>query len=249
MWTYIKDNWHSRYQTGQLFDLNRRLARDLRDLHAFEAWDSFFGRHAEFPEGEALLTVVQNMQSFANQLVVNFLSSYPPEVLSIVCIEGCKFMAEISVSGDDARHLPEPELLFSKHVPGIFERLKVPVSGAQWVDKIFKKKTSKASKDKDDDGNTTTGVGGPGDQDGADGPQPQGKGKGRGRGKAKAKSKPKPKAKPEQSEPQEERNEVLADVKMDMADRRQKWWLDDLICCLVRASNSTLDALRIKDRK
>ena len=206
----------------------------MKDLKVFEMWDDFFGRRAEFPEGESVLTVIQNMQSFANQLCSNFSSSYPSEVLAIVFLEGSKFMAAISVTGDDSRHLPEPEQLFSKHVPSMFERLKVPVSGAQWVDKIFR--TKKAAKTiKDDEAAAAADQ-----QDGDSKPKGRGRGRGSRAGKAKAKGKAKPKAAPANVVEAEDREDVLADVKMEMADRRQKWWLDDLILCLQKASGRIL---------
>ena len=228
-WEYIRENWSHKYKTGQTFDLCRRLARDLRDLHGFDLWDGFFGKYAEFPEGESLLTVVQNMQSFTHQLCMNFLSSYPPELLAIMALEGCKFMAEIAVAGDEGRHLPEVEVLFAKHVPSMFERLKVPVSGAGWVEKIFKTK-GREKKTKDDEGMNE------GDTSKT---KSSAKAKAKAKGKAKAKAKAKAAASNGIGDP-EDRDEVVADVQMDVAGRRQKWWLDDLIACLLRASGGIL---------
>ena len=225
-WDYIKDNWSNRYKTGQQFDLRRRLCRDLKDLECYEQWHDFFGKHSEFPEGESLLTVIQNMQAFTNQLSSNFLSSYPPAVLAVVCMEGCKFMAQVAVVGDDARHLPDVDGLFSKFQQSVFERLKVPVVGAAWVDKVFRKPKGGSggnSKPKEDPAGAQ--------EDGASAPKAKGRAKAKGKAKAKAKSS----ASASLGESGEQRADVLTDVKMEMADCRQKWWLDDLIGCLVRA--------------
>ena len=171
------------------------------------------------------------MQAFTHQLCMNFLSSYPPELLAIIALEGCKFMAEIAVAGDDGRHLPEVEILFSKHVPSMFERLKVPVSGAGWVEKIFKT-NRREKKTKDDEGMLE-----------GDASKTKAVASAKGKAKAKAKGKAKAKAKAAASNgtgDQEDRDEVVADVQMDVAGRRQKWWLDDLIACLLRASGRVL---------
>ena len=228
-WNYIKDNWSNRYKTGQQFDLCRRLCRDLKDLECYDQWQEFFGKHSEFPEGESLLTVVQNMQAFTNQLSSNFLSSYPPAVLAVVCMEGCKFMAQVAVAGDDARHLPDVEALFSKFQQAVFERLKVPVVGAAWVDKVFRKKNTKSKENP---------AGPSGAQEATSTPKSKAKTKAKGKAKAKAKSS----AAACVGDSVEQREDVLTDVKMDMADCRQKWWLDDLIGCLVRASGRCPDS-------
>lgn len=225
-WNYIKDNWSNRYKTGQQFDLCRRLGRDLKDLECYDQWQEFFGKHSEFPEGESLLTVIQNMQAFTNQLSSNFLSSYPPAVLAVVCMEGCKFMATVAVVGDDARHLPDVDALFSKFQQTVFERLKVPVVGAAWVDKVFRKAKG-ASKPKEDAAGAQEG--------GASVPKWRAKAKAKGKAKAKAS------ASAAAGVSGEQREDVLTDAKMDMADCLQKWWLDDLIGCLVRASGRCSD--------
>ena len=148
------------------------------------------------------------MQAFTHQLCMNFLSSYPPELLAIIALEGCKFMAEIAVAGDDGRHLPEVEILFSKHVPSMFERLKVPVSGAGWVEKIFKT-NRREKKTKDDEGMLE-----------GDASKTKAVASAKGKAKAKAKGKAKAKAKAAASNgtgDQEDRDEVVADVQMDVA--------------------------------
>jgi hypothetical protein len=68
----------------------------------------------------------------------------------------------------------------------------------------------------------------------------RGRGRGRAKGKAKAKAKSKSKGQDDQDEQQED---VTSDVKINLADQRPRWWLDDLIGCLVHASRRSFDAL------
>ena len=117
---------------------------------------------------------------------------------------------------DDLRRLPDgASTIFQKLNTTIIERLKAPVAGAAFVNKVTKT-----------------------------GSDPS-KSKGQPKAKASRKAKAKPKAaaagsgKP--SEPVEDREDLEGEVKMTMADSRPRWWLDDLLGCLLHASKGQLD--------
>jgi hypothetical protein len=247
MYSYVKENWSNRYRTGQMFDLSRKVNRDLKELECRDQWDQYFGSRADFPEGESTLSVLENMASLTFTLATAFLSSYPSSLLSLVCLEACKFLVSLTPTESDSRRLPDPTP-FQKHNPAMFERFKVPISGASFIKKIFRGRKKMTELD------ATTSAGADGDQqsqamdgDDATGAQNEntsnpgrGRGRGRAKGKAKAKAKSKSKGQDDQDEQQED---VTSDVKINLADQRPRWWLDDLIGCLVHASRRSFDAL------
>ena len=209
LYSYIKENWSERYKTGQQYDLAKKLNHDLRDVGTLEEWCGYFGVHAEHPEGESTLTILQNMSAFAAVLSTSFGPSHDAGLLGLVAMEGCKFLAALDLD-DELRRLPDSASIFGKQNPGIFERLKTPVAGAAWVNKVMK---------------------------GQGGSEPAAKS----RAKAKAKNKAKGKAKAKAGagpgvNPEEDREDVEGEVKMNMADSRPRWWLDDLLGCLLRAA-------------
>ena len=185
-------------------------------MECLDTWCQYFGVFAEHPEGENTLTILQNMSSFASVLSSSFGSSHHPRLLGLVCMEGCKFMAPLDLD-DDLRRLPDgATTIFQKQNTTIIERLKAPVAGAAFVNKV-----------------TKTGSG-----------SDPSKSKGQPKAKAARKAKAKPKAaaagsgKP--SEAVEDRDDIEGDVKMNMADSRPRWWLDDLLGCLLHASKGQL---------
>ena len=146
--------------------------------------------------------------------------------------------ASLTPGAEDARRLPDPTI-FQKHNPAMFERFKVPIAGASFIKKLFKSRKGQQVED-------TDGHDGQKDEEAqeaseAPGKGSRGRGRGRGRGKAKAKAKAKSKAGVlDDLEEQKEKDEMMSDVKMDMADSRPRWWLDDLIGCLVHAARRAL---------
>lgn len=129
-------------------------------------------------------------------------------------------MCALELEDESARTMPSgSDSLFNGKVGSastgnvnIFERLKAPVAGAPWVNKVFRsgdtKKTSVAS-------------------------NPSAKPKAKGKAKAKAKSASK-------AANSEDVSNVVEDIQMDHADRRARWWLDDLIACLLHAAQGAM---------
>ena len=207
LYSYIRENWSERYKTGQQYDIAKRLNHDLRDMNTLDEWCNYFGVHAEHPEGESTLTILQNMSAFAAVLSTSVGPSHDSGLLGLVAMEGCKFLAALDLD-DELRRLPDSASIFGKNNPAIFERLKTPVAGAAWVNKVMK---------------------GQGDS----GPKSKARPKAKGKAKAKAKAKA---AAISGVNPEEDREDVEGDVKMSMADSRPRWWLDDLLGCLLRAA-------------
>ena len=144
--------------------------------------------------------------------------------MGVVLLEALKFMVHL-VETDEYRTLPPPAA-FAKHNPSLFEILKTPIAGAAWVNKLFKKRKGATSAAGDVLPEADAGV------------QPDAKRKSKAKGKAKAKAKSK--AGLAGDDNIEDKDLVVQDMKMELADCRPKWWLDDLIGCLLHAAKCGL---------
>lgn len=114
-----------------------------------------------------------------------------------------------------------PEFMFVKHMPKEIDRLRTEVNGASFGFKVNKAKGTKNSSNADDEGNETINV--------HDLLQPAKK-----KRKTAAKKAPKAKAK-SQAEP-EEAQQIFADVDVGMSGTRKRWWIDDVLSCLIHAA-------------
>lgn len=129
--------------------------------------------------------------------------------------------SDTSGNGNGDATIPMPEFIFVKHMPKEIDRLRTEVNGASFGFKVNKTKGAKKCSNADDDGgNDTINV--------QDLLQPKKK------RKTTAKKAPKAKAK-SQAEP-EEAQQIFADVDVGGSGTRKRWWIDDVLSCLIHAA-------------
>ena len=120
--------------------------------------------------------------------------------------------------------MPMPEWTFTKHVPGIVDRLRTEIGGASFAGKLFKPPAS-ARAQASSDGTTL-------DVSELLAPKKR----------KRATSKPKAKGKAAKNratdEDAEDVDQLLADVDEGSGCTRRRWWIDDLLSALIHAAGS-----------
>ena len=93
MGEYVRNNFSCRYKTTQLYDFSKRLYNSLTQLGVLQAFTEFCGEWVDFQSSELnSLATMQNLHLFC-RIIQTLSQSYPDGLLSVLFLEGCKFLA------------------------------------------------------------------------------------------------------------------------------------------------------------
>ena len=123
----------------------------------------------------------------------------------------------------DPDELALPEWIFTKHLPGVIERMRTEIGGGTFAAKIFKPSSSASASNKAPDAEV---------MDVTELLVPKKKKKATPKSKAKGKAK----AVGTQGDDQENVDGVLADVQQSGGCTRKRWWIDDVLAALIHAA-------------
>ena len=97
----MKTNFGSRYKTGQLHDLAKRVYNAVhRDLNCLDTWGDFFGEFTDFAHADInSLTALQNLHVWSKLVSQSLMSSYPESLMVTLFFEGCKLLVAALLIG------------------------------------------------------------------------------------------------------------------------------------------------------
>ena len=91
---YVKQNGATKYKTGQIYDLSKRIFNYLnRDLDCMDSFSRTIGENCDYQHGDLqTLTVLQNLHIWGKLVANSLLVSYPKSLLATLFIQGCRFL-------------------------------------------------------------------------------------------------------------------------------------------------------------
>lgn len=123
--------------------------------------------------------------------------------------------------------VPLPDFCFHKHMPAVIDRLRTEIDGATFTSKVLRGKKRKAAESEGEEAEKPVIA--------AEILAP----------KKRAKKAAKRKAAPKSaSENQEQEDAVMADVAQEGGCSRKRWWIDDVLACLIFAAGAIVSALQ-----